>query len=125
MRPLLRRSCVCHGEGRTLCGVCALRAWVGHFPSGYTGRIFNRSASCLLALMRKDAEQVGVSDAARLGSHAWRQGMARDIVHAGGSLATLLRAGQWRSRSFIVYLQEQSLDEDAVARLVIDDSDDD
>ena len=74
--------------------------------------------------MRRDAADAGVSEPARLGSHALRRGMARDIVQAGGSLATLLRAGQWRSRAFMVYLQEQTLDEEAVTRLLIDHSDD-
>jgi len=50
--------------------------------------------------------------------------MAQDILKAGGSLATLLRAGQWRSSAFRVYLQESAVDEAAVARLIIDHSDD-
>ncbi len=77
--------------------------------------------------LRSDASDLGMPDAMRLGSHAFRRGMARDIVDivkCGGSLATLLRAGQWRSQSFMVYLQEHTLDEFAVARLMIDHSDD-
>ena len=50
--------------------------------------------------------------------------MAQDLVNAGGSLATLLRAGQWKSSAFRVYLSEQSVDELAVSKLIIDHSDD-
>ena len=121
---VLSRPCVCNSAGRTLCGVCALSQWVKNFPTGYTGRAFSISSAQFLRRMRRDASAVGVCMANRLGSHAWRRGMAQDIVTSGGSLATLLRAGQWRSRSFMVYLQEQTLNEQAVAQLIIDHSED-
>jgi len=49
--------------------------------------------------------------------------MARGIVDAGGTLATLLRAGEWRSAAFTAYLREHHAEEGAVANLVIDHSD--
>ena len=104
-----------------MCGVCALRRWTRSRPEG---KLFDISAASFIKHMRKDGMELGLLDAAKLGSHAWRRGMAQDIIKAGGSLATLLRAGQWRSGAFRVYLQEQALDEEAVARLVIDHSDD-
>ena len=122
---VLKRHCVCLSEGRTLCGVCALRDWMARAVGAQHGRVFKRSAARFLHRLRADALQIGLHEAHRLGSHSLRRGMARDIVLAGGSLATLLRAGQWRSKSFMVYLQEQTLDEQAVAQLVIDHSDDD
>ena len=52
-----------------------------------------------------------------------RRGMARDIVDAGGSLATLLRAGEWRSAAFIAYLRETQAQDNVIANLMIDHSD--
>ena len=49
--------------------------------------------------------------------------MARDIVDAGGSLASLLRAGDWKSAAFLRYLRENQTEEKAVTDLIIDHSD--
>ena len=75
--------------------------------------------------MRVHAAAVNIPLASRLGSHALRRGVARDIVSAGGSLATLLRAGDWRSTAFAAYLGENQVEDQAVANLVIDHSDSD
>jgi hypothetical protein len=50
--------------------------------------------------------------------------MAQDIIKGGGNLATLMRAGQWSSGAYKVYLQNHALDEDAVTSLIINHSDD-
>ena len=121
---VIHRRCVCATEGRTLCAVCALKLWIDRFRGQHPAKLFRVSAKSFVKYMRRDAARCGLTGAALLGSHAWRRGMAQDIVNAGGSLATLLRAGQWRSSAFRVYLQQQALDEDAVAKLVIDHSDD-
>ena len=49
--------------------------------------------------------------------------MAQDIIDAGGSLAVLMRAGEWKSRAFLNYLREAQPQETAVARAVINLSD--
>ena len=59
----------------------------------------------------------------KVGTHAFRRGMAQDIVDAGGSLAVLLRAGDWRPSAFLKYLRESQPQEAAVARVVINLSD--
>ena len=82
------------------------------------------TAHSFINRMRQDASALQIQGADQLGSHAWRRVMAQDIVLAGGSLGTLLRAGQWRSSAFRVYLQDQLLDEQAISRLVIDRSED-
>ena len=51
--------------------------------------------------------------------------MARDIVDAGGSLATLMLAGDWKSAAFARYLRHNQVEERAVADLLIDHSDSD
>ena len=49
--------------------------------------------------------------------------MAQDIIDAGGSLAVLLRAGEWRSSAFLKYLRESQPEEAAVSQVVINLSD--
>ena len=61
----------------------------------------------------------------RIGTHAFRRGMAQDIISAGGSLAILLRAGEWNSSAFLRYLRESQPQEEAVAQVVINLSDSD
>ena len=65
----------------------------------------------------------GVKDAVKIGTHAFRRGMAQDIVSAGGSLAVLLRAGEWHSKAFLTYLRESQPQDEAVAQVVINLSD--
>lgn len=74
--------------------------------------------------LRKFAGMASLPDADKYGSHAFRRGMAQDIVRAGGNLATLMRAGQWNSEAYRVYLQNHVLKADAIAQLLIDHSDD-
>ena len=49
--------------------------------------------------------------------------MAQDIIDAGGSLAVLLRAGEWKSTAFLAYLRESQPQEAAVSQAVINLSD--
>ena len=63
---------------------------------------------------------IGIADASRLGTHAFRRRMARDIVDLGGSLATLLRAGEWRSDAFAACLKENQSEEKVLSRMVVD-----
>ena len=119
---VLHRSCVCANEGRSLCAVCSLKSWLAR-PS-VRDRLFNVSTHSFLKYLRRDIASAGVRNAENFGSHAFRRGMARDIVAAGGTLATLLLAGQWSSGAYRAYLQGQAIDEQAIAKLVIDQSDD-
>ena len=121
---VIHRTRVCLAEGRSLCGVCALRHWIEGLGRSFQGPLFKISTSRFVKTMRKDALELDVEGASALGSHAWRRGMAQDIIKAGGSLATLLRAGQWRSGAFRAYLQDNVLDEDAISKLVIEHSED-
>ena len=73
--------------------------------------------------IREYAAECNVQDPMNIGTHAFRRGMAQDIISAGGSLATLLRAGEWHSRAFFKYLRETQAEDEAVAQLVINLSD--
>lgn len=118
---VLKRTCVCTNEGRALCAVCALKDYAA--GSRRTGRLFDVSYNSFLRYLRKDILNAGIDDSHSYGTRAFRRGMARDIIAAGGSLATLLMAGQWSSSAYRAYLQTSSIDEDAIANLVIDASD--
>ena len=61
----------------------------------------------------------------RFGTHAFRRGMAHDIVDHGGSLATLLEAGGWTSAAFKTYLRGAQAEDVAVASAIIQLSDSD
>ena len=76
-----------------------------------------------VSCLRRLTAAVGIPNAQRLGSHALRRGMARDILDAGGTLSKVLRAGDWRSAAFVQYLRENQSQELAIASLVIDHSD--
>jgi hypothetical protein len=122
-RPsVLTRQCVCKNSGKTLCAVCAVRRWCP--PGSPQGRIFSMTPQKFLTTLKSIAVLCGITNASRMGSHAFRRGMAQDIIKAGGNLATLMRAGQWSSGAYKVYLQNQALDEDAIASLIINHSDD-
>ena len=115
---LIRRKCVCTNEGKLLCAVCRLKGWLSQPRVG--NDIFRISPNTFQRYLRHDIGHAGISNPHLFGSHAFRRGMARDIVLAGGSLATLLLAGQWSSGAYRAYLQSQAIDEHAIAKLVID-----
>ena len=73
--------------------------------------------------MRRVAEEVGIENHSKIGTHAFRRGMAQDIIDAGGSLSVLLRAGEWNSSAFLRYLRQSQPQETAVAQAVINLSD--
>ena len=76
-----------------------------------------------ISKVREHAVQLGMETHSKVGTHAFRRGMAQDIIDAGGSLAVLLRAGDWRSTAFLTYLRESQPQEAAVAQVVINLSD--
>ena len=57
-----------------------------------------------------------------IGCVHWRS-LGRAAVCLGGSLATLLAAGEWRRAAFAVYLREHQVGDCAVSKLVVDHSD--
>ena len=82
--------------------------------------LFTKTAAQFVHCLRSHASVLGFADRGRIGSHALRRGIARDIIDAGGSLATLLRAGDWRSGAFAAYLRENQAQDVAVSNVVID-----
>ena len=64
----------------------------------------------------------------KLGSarwHAFRRGMAQDLLDSGSTLSYILRAGGWRSGAFLRYLTGSSLDDREALEFTVNDSDSD
>ena len=54
-------------------------------------KLFDVSTYGFLSKLRELAEQCQIPESGKLGTYTLRRGLARDIVDAGGSLATLMR----------------------------------
>ena len=85
--------------------------------------MFKLNGEQFVAELKKCAEEAGVPNPEELGSHAIRRGRARDLLDAGASLADVMLAGEWRSSAVLFYLRRHQLDEAAMAKLVLDNSD--
>ena len=46
-----------------------------------------------------------------------------DLLESGAPLATILKAGEWRSPAFLSYVDMEQLERDAVIQAHLDDSD--
>ena len=96
------RRCICKLQGRTLCGVCVLRARVGNvhvFPHvSYTeGLAYLKAAAMHLRLER----------ASEWGTHAFRRGWANEALKAGGATA-LFYSGGWRGVAAFSYVEAKA-----------------
>ena len=60
---------------------------------------------------------LGIADAENFGLHDLRRGAARQLVAAGSSLSTILRAGSWSSRAFIDYLDRAGMERELVSKV--------
>ena len=83
------------------------------------------SALCLFAF-RLGA--LGVERSKHFRSHDFRRGCAQDLADAGMPIAKILKAGDWRSAAFALYLDMPGIEAKAVVQTVMQqepDSDDD
>ena len=114
---LARRS-IC----TTTCPVHAPRALLGDlvpgaFPFAHlakptkAGRVLPVPA--ITRNLRRSAQAAGLPNAARITSKCLRRGHTETFRQSGGSLATILRAGNWRSGAFKAYLDQPALEEAA------------
>ena len=74
--------------------------------------------------LRNMARHLGWERSEKLGSHSIRRGAARAILEAGGSFAQLLKAGQWHSSAYRLYLDLGMEENKAMAQVMIEQSDD-
>ena len=117
----LTRECCCTAAGERLCAVHWLHAL--RRSSAGCGQVFSVSKHYFAKKIKELARQIGMEEHARLGTHAFRRGMAQDIIDNGGSLAVLMMAGGWTSSAYTAYLRGAQLDDVAVAGAIINLSD--
>ena len=111
------RVCTCSkAEGVSLyvpselCPVHVLGGWLASnvapggrvFPPGFAKEALEWLR---IALAARD-----VPNAFNYGLHSLRRGAARELTACGGDLATLLRAGGWKSNAFSAYLDMVGLE---------------
>ena len=94
-----------------------LAATGGQLFSGWAGK----KISTELRSFGESRERHG---AGRLGTHSCRRRAARAMLEAGGSFSQLLRAGQWRSSAYQLYLDLSSEDPQAVTSIWVEASGD-
>ena len=70
--------------------------------------------------LRRTLQRLQVPSAAGYGTHDFRRGHAEDMRKSGCTLAEILRAGQWRSASFMTYLAEADIEKDLAVAVAIE-----
>ena len=88
-------------------------------------RIFSFTTQSFRREIQRLALAAGHPQAELVGTHAFRRGMAQDILDNGGTLATLLRAGGCTSSAFQLYLRTEQIQDTAVGQLLLEVSDSD
>ena len=114
---VLARTCVCRTSGPKLCAVhwlLRLRSW----PRSSSGNIFSISSAQFASAIKEYSVELELPVGQRVSSHAFRRGMAQEIIDHGGSLAVLLRAGDWSS-AFLSYLRHNQPEDAAAAQTII------
>ena len=105
---LLQRGCLCH-SCRLTCPIHSLWPYfedmqIGHKPFA---KITPASA---LARLRCFLRELDVADAHKYRTHDWRRGHAKDMQMNGSTLYQILMAGEWRSPSFMSYMDLMELE---------------
>ena len=118
---IIERTCCCKSSGQALCAVHWLKRLRDQRPN--SRKVFSLSCHLFLSRIRDFAARCDIAVASNIGTHAFRRGMAQDIVSAAGSLAMLLKAGGWHSKAFLTYLRDSQIRDEAIAQLVINVSD--
>ena len=129
----MARSCICEGCPRRSLGTqasqlyCPVRFLWGRicqrvrtgerlFPS-WTGQMFTNRR-------RNPATRFGRGGARRLGPCSVSKGAARAILESGGIFAQMLRACQWHSSAYRLYLDLGAEEAAAISRFSIEASGD-
>ena len=120
----LSRSCWCK-RCRATCPVHVLGSFLASFPESAAPFAQFRPLQ-VLAIIRETLLRLGVPNAQWYRTHDFRRGHAQDLAKRGARLAEILRAGDWKSASFLQYLDREELEGGAVdeAHGVVSSSDD-
>ena len=119
---VIERACVCQGAGgvnahvpAVMCPVHTLWPWVTN-RARPGERIFNDNISYTASVwLRVAAEAQSIERPDKYTLHSLRRGAAQSLVARGGDLATLLRAGSWKSGAFRAYLDMVGVENAVVA----------
>lgn len=118
----LVRICSCSNGLDLLCCACALAKQIeiakGRSPS--LSSIWPFSPAEATRLFRICCDRANIPWP---GWHAFRRGMATDMLDKGSPLSTILRAGGWRSGAFLAYLTKSALDKREAVEFTMNDSD--
>ena len=69
--------------------------------------------------LRAVARAAGLPDAAKFCTKSFRRGRAETLRRGTGRLCDILRAGDWNSSAFQLYLEQSSLEGDAMAEAIL------
>ena len=105
---VIRRRCSCRKSSDVFCMFHALQAQVGLASSAHQP-IWPFSKSEIIRVFKALLHAVGLP--INTGFHAFRRGMARDLLAKGEELSVILRAGGWRSSAFLNYLTTSGVEE--------------
>ena len=112
------RRCICHLQGRLLCGVCALLALGDAEPAPFAGVQYADA----LAVLKLAASALELPSAPAWGTHAFRRGFADEALQHGGPTA-LFFSGGWKGVAAFGYVSAQSRGALAAAEWLVDHSD--
>ena len=113
---MTRESC-CRSSGKSPCAVHWLASQFRR--CGTRERVFQLSKHQFARDVKLYGEKAGITGWQTLGTHAFRRGMAQEILDEGGNLAILLKAGDWTSSAFLHYLREAQVQDVAVGQTII------
>ena len=121
----LTRACICATSGSRLCAVHWLWHLRGSSQASSATRVFQISSSRFSQLIQEYSVSLNLPGGMGASSHAFRRGMAQDILDHGGSLSLLLKARDWCSSAFLRYLRYQQPEDVAAGQTIINLSDPD
>ena len=119
------RTCSCGSSvaSQVLCGVCALLGQIAASRSAGSSPADRLFPALQGSSGRSAFHSVCAAVGAETAWHAFRRGMARDMLDGGSPLGEILLAGGWRSGAFLRYLARTDLDRRVALDHALADSD--
>ncbi len=87
-------------------------------------RLWNFSTPQFVKAMSASLIFLGYSEASSMTAKSFRAGRAHAMASQGSNLKEILQAGEWKSKAFLAYVDQNALEEEAVLNHVIAGSDD-